>query len=395
MHNSFPSIEKKNERNNFHVTLKNEVCVMSTEQLVKNLYTNVKGKFMKEKVGKQNNEESEFLYSESNADSDENTANDDPDMSMEIWKDSKRRSPLSHKVARQKEPLERIDIESTDIQNESENDKSLSSCDVLSTEKPWSQTKRIEELSTRHLIYSSGVQLDNQSLKTLLPKQYLEDNIIDAFRLLILNENKDCNALIFNTQHVVSIINENYGNQVRAKKYDIFIFPIYNQQHWTLLVVIPKHFCMLYLDSLHGLPKDPWISMICSTLKKIVGKEIDFSNWTLYVPDDIPRQEEKKTSSGNCGPHICIWEYIILTGKYIPFKEIEMNNIRSWIMYLFAEREPFKDSRQETVIPKLGKPRNIKPSKINSRIKIELPFEFKSTLEYCATLKLLLSAIKI
>lgn len=112
--------------------------------------------------------------------------------------------------------------------------------------------------------------------------------------------------------------------------------------------------------------------MICNLICNIEGKEVDFSGWSLYVPKDIPLQKATKGNSGNCGVHVCMWEYIIVTVKTVQFEEKEMNKIRSWIRHLFTECKPLKDNTQSTVILTEGEPRTIRPAKINLTQK-ELP----------------------
>lgn len=163
----------------------------------------------------------------------------------------------------------------------------------------------------------------------MLPTKYLEDSVIDAFGLIMLQTHNNSKSLIFSTQHVIALINETYCDtdilecckQVQAKEYKIFIFPIYSERHLTLLTVIPKRLYMVYLDSRHRSPETTWISVICGIGNKIDEKENDFLNWTLYEPKDIPKQMETEGSSGNCGVHLCAWEYIDITGNNIAFEE--------------------------------------------------------------------------
>lgn len=147
--------------------------------------------------------------------------------------------------------------------------------------EPWSDVTEFQKLDKRVVINVSGIKLDYESLMSLYPKNYVEDSILDAFGLMILNNYSDNDTLIFNTQHVVSIINRNYSiedvlkwcNLVRAKSYHIRIFPIFYREHWTSMIILSKQCCIIYLNSLHAPPNEKWVHLIYDFIRKIEKKQ--------------------------------------------------------------------------------------------------------------------------
>lgn len=98
--------------------------------------------------------------------------------------------------------------------------------------------------------------------------------------------------------------------------------------------------------------------MILAIISRVCNAgSIDFSEWSIFAPQDIPKQETKENNNNNCGIHLCVWEFISISGQYIPFKKSEMNLIRKWITTTLQEAKPFKDSTYSYNISKLGKPR--------------------------------------
>lgn len=239
---------KKSNSKNFCENIENEICGNSIVQLVNNLYINVNGKSY---TLQQKEEESEFSEPELSMEIDDNKKiiNDDPDLLIEVWKDSKRRSPVSRSpTKRSKISNEDTKMEKISSNGRSQDENAFSSCEIVSTEKPWASCPKFDKSNDNCSIYISGILLDKYSLESLLPTKYLEDNVIDAFGLVILNEAKYSNRLIFKTQHAVAIINEKYSDtdvlkwcrHVRARKYEILVFIVCNKEHWTLIIVIPK-----------------------------------------------------------------------------------------------------------------------------------------------------------
>ena len=134
---------------------------------------------------------------------------------------------------------------------------------------------------------------------------------------------------------------------------DVILQPLFhvNRSHWTLLVVVLKDRVMIHHDPkntaqdvllLPILPKVVNIIQILLTeIFSYTVDEIDWSEWSLLQPRDVPCQ-----GNGNdCGPLICEWASYICSGGLNVWEpdlssEQRSQQLRSWVLGVIMKPVP-------------------------------------------------------
>ena len=119
--------------------------------------------------------------------------------------------------------------------------------------------------------------------------------------------------------------------------YDIWMIPLQvGNNHWVLFVIIFKHRIILLLDSMHDekhLDNDALVALQIATsfsMRLRRGAVVDWTEWTLYYPKDIPQQDD----GSSCGVFVCIYAHSICTGQ--EFRGVygeEKTQARQWLMH--------------------------------------------------------------
>lgn len=250
--------------------------------------------------------------------------------------------------------------------------------------------------------YQSSFMINEACLKTLLPGELIEDNIVNLFLRLGIQENANDQWLIFDSQFFVTLLDDTdrfgfvrWAQKVEAWKYNIWLMPECEGKHWTLMVIVFSSQTIVYLDSLHGTPHKQLMSRLCGFMEKIFGKrdlpQYEWRYWTLFCPLDVPSQVPGFGGGNNCGAHLCTWAYIICSSQVIFFTEKIMLKVRKWIFdkIVASKGKSTTDPVKYSDIKKLD-PRKTK-SKISKYITLSraVPGNSTSTVEYCACLKFL------
>lgn len=102
-------------------------------------------------------------------------------------------------------------------------------------------------------------------------------------------------------------------------------------------------FCLkkniINLDSLHQNIDEKILAGLCNFIQSGNNKNIEWSDWVLYSPQDTPSQLLNGKISGSCGVHVCTWAYIVASGTYIHLSEKDMNTIRKGIANFLINAE--------------------------------------------------------
>ena len=257
-----------------------------------------------------------------------------------------------------------------------------------------------------------GITLDDMSFRSLLPHQCIDSCVIDAFIFSLASKYNDISLLNFPAEYV-NIITSPIQNDftlikwcqnMRANKYDAWLLPVHDAKvhktgHWTLFLIVFSQNSIVYFDSMHHCPENYWIERICSLIEHSFPNKkktlLEWSEWTLYAPTDIPLQGTKLGTSNNCGSHVCVWSHILYAGDHLEFDESDMNTVRAWIMSnllsttLPKSRRGFVFETGETVtVLRLNDISKMAQSRDPARF-------FDNTLEYAASLKAILKATKV
>lgn len=242
-----------------------------------------------------------------------------------------------------------------------------------------------------------GVSVNKESLETLLPHKYIDDAIIDSFAAVLMDDHKDSNILYFGVHNVKTLMENNesmilkWSQRIQPSRFSVWILPLhhtlYGVGHWTLFVVLIQKKLIVYLDSFHAAPDVSWIEKLCAFIDRMHDVPQNWSEWNLHAPNDIPEQGGVDHTSGNCGPHICTWCYIIYTGQNFNFSETDMNQVRSCIMSTLIFKKSC-DNRNLKYINKRSTQQITSLPKINADFNISRvpPCGFNSTFNFCASL---------
>ncbi|KAL7299505.1 hypothetical protein TKK_0007589 [Trichogramma kaykai] len=227
----------------------------------------------------------------------------------------------------------------------------------------------------------NGIEVDSGSFARLAPytctDQWLNDAIINAFMSLLpeIALKSKVNLCVFDTLFCYDILQR---NSIR--------------NHWALLVVSLDQSIMMYLDSLHYSPPENLLKNVhlfmnyCTPKRQ--QKKISEKVWKYYRAIDIPKQVDD-----NCGVYVCAWALTLASSSNTAFGEADMNNIRKAIAsFLYKAKTDGKSRKNKVNVSDFdedNKKENEEHVTYNIEMSTEIPFEFKSTLELCASLPLL------
>ncbi|XP_036138813.1 uncharacterized protein LOC118644403 [Monomorium pharaonis] len=191
-----------------------------------------------------------------------------------------------------------------------------------------------------------GITVNTLSANTLRENKWLDDNVVNAY-LKIVTENSGKSIFAFDTFFVQTLMQReplNTGYHMWLSKTDIWnndiwLFPVFKSNHWTLLVVAHKLKLFIYYDSLQSVPPSNLLENTCMLMdmygRPNLGRRKQghsWHQWKLYIPRDIPTQfwyeNDEYIVSGNCGIHILVWAYILCSGSTENFSEKDMTKIR-------------------------------------------------------------------
>ncbi|KAJ8672280.1 hypothetical protein QAD02_003539 [Eretmocerus hayati] len=239
--------------------------------------------------------------------------------------------------------------------------------------------------------------------------QYLDDDIINSFFSLLPDWAKSWtpSLLVFDTYFCQSIfenekINDTFLRWGLKKHIDnkkIWLIPINRGRHWTLMMVLLPEKVMVLFDSPHGRPYSIVVNAIGTLIQNLCDKGVKWKEWKLYYPDDIPnRRISEMDPGGDCGVHICSWGLISALSCYTEFSQDDMSFGRKAIANILnvavttRPLESLKMDRalmfQDGVAP--GTYGKILPIYSQMTRLKEVPIGFKTTFDFCASLKYLI-----
>ncbi|KAH0460414.1 hypothetical protein IEQ34_011077 [Dendrobium chrysotoxum] len=145
------------------------------------------------------------------------------------------------------------------------------------------------------IIYSVGnVHIFRSQIDELLTDQYLDNNHIDAFAILLAEKSKLCPTLYQPFIHVSSLhwyVSHVSKDSVRAA--NLLLMPVSKNEHWTLLVADLKSLSWTFFDSLPNPTHKAVLPDVINHLHEETGDyfESDFRSWPLTVASGVPTQK--------------------------------------------------------------------------------------------------------
>lgn len=82
-----------------------------------------------------------------------------------------------------------------------------------------------------------------------------------------------------------------WAKKEKIMKTNVWFIPINeNDSHWSLLVRILNQNAIIYFVSLLGNPHPLIMNAICTLIQNESKREIDWNEWSLFIPKDLPTQ---------------------------------------------------------------------------------------------------------
>ena len=129
-------------------------------------------------------------------------------------------------------------------------------------------------------------------------------------------------------------------------KFNLLMFPINFNDHWTLVICYPNSCLLVYLDSLHTiniLALESVLSFI-KTIFSAYKHDFNVRRWLLLAPNDIPRQED----SCSCGVYMCMNAFAIAEDNSITYSAENIGAIRKWIVHFIITETPSKKEKNKS-----------------------------------------------
>lgn len=333
---------------------------------------------------------------------DESIYEDDWALASESWDRSKRRPTYFQ----QKRYKRAVSVESLNLINR----KNSQTYKALFNHKIDYPTKFPELFKIMY-----GINVNKDSFETLNVNEELDDNIINAAFLLLQDYARlnKFNILVMESFLSTGFIEEgilkpgfkNWAKTVKIQNYGVWMAPIYNNRHWTLLIAVKAHKIILYLDSLWNcrqIPKnliDGFFMLISNYWSDDDNNKANPLEWTVVKPNDVPVQDTEKNIINNCGVHAICWGHCIATSSYCPFTEADMITARKGIAVMLAknknlERKKYSNTHHRRIyFEDEGTSENI--THVQLKKSNQPPLQSQSTFEYCASLRTLIAKEQI
>ena len=241
----------------------------------------------------------------------------------------------------------------------------------------------------RPVIDCEHFRIQRRSYKTLLPKGWLNDEIINAYmKVLTINNEK---SLAFSSFFFTVLLRDNddyqydsvkdWGQDIFAKDHILVPVNIQNM-HWALLSVsIPKK-CISYYDSL-GASGSEYLDAMLHYLqdKANDGNNIEFKKeeWSLQ---DHRKTIPQQLNGYDCGVFVCVFGYFILNNLPLTFTQddITEGSSRDVISYCLLKNRilnPILNTGGEEVNAETNKTSVVfnveEPDTLKAKVKMEEP----------------------
>lgn len=204
----------------------------------------------------------------------------------------------------------------------------------------------MEGLSRRDnavLITKFDIDFTAKDLRTLQPRTWLNDEVINFYMQLIM-ERALARPGQLPTVHIFSTF---FYPKLRSRGYDavrsstrrasppvisrdLVLFPIHLGMHWCMAAIRFRDRCISYYDSLHGTNHEciriirDWLGQ--ESLDKL-GQPFDFTGWREECPRDVPAQQ----NGYDCGVFAIAFAEHSARNRPFTFSQRDMPSLRERI----------------------------------------------------------------
>lgn len=196
----------------------------------------------------------------------------------------------------------------------------------------------------RQLVSKFEIDISEDDLRTLRPGRWLNDNIIDFYMNLVMEEIP--NSYVWTTHFYTTLASKGYQGVARWAKRrklnvfskDIVIVPInIHNTHWAVAVVENKHSRIDYIDSLRGSGNMEALIHIRDYMVA-EAKRLGISpaqEYTLNSNVEGPQQK----NGFDCGVFTCMAAKLSAFGKPLQYSQTDMPVIRARMAYEILQKK--------------------------------------------------------
>lgn len=131
---------------------------------------------------------------------------------------------------------------------------------------------------------------------------------------------------------------------------NVIIAPVrIRSNHWILILVVQNIQTAVVFDSLiTGMSEDVAnvIDALLTYIHLAKRTKIDWRQWTVFCPTDIPKQS---ATDGNCGVHVLAWEHAILQSCDCLIRRENMTAVRMPLANLITTQPELKKSLRNSL----------------------------------------------
>ncbi|KAK9471864.1 uncharacterized protein V1510DRAFT_431009 [Dipodascopsis tothii] len=202
----------------------------------------------------------------------------------------------------------------------------------------------------RALVSKFRIDVSVRDLRTLGPRQWLNDNVIDFYLEMVTERSRQAGhkyprSFSYSTHFYTTLSGKGYAGVARwarRKKLDlaqtdlVFVPINVHGSHWCVGVINLRARRLEYYDSLGG---GPGRAFAC--LREYVAHEAraqgvdagDAAAWAEHVPNDSPMQE----NGFDCGVFTCKTVEVLSRGRPLTFSQRDMDKLRRRMAFEILE----------------------------------------------------------
>ncbi|CAN0472771.1 unnamed protein product, partial [Ectocarpus sp. 8 AP-2014] len=191
-----------------------------------------------------------------------------------------------------------------------------------------------------------GLRLDGNSLKTLMPRKWLNDDAINAYMFLLQHNSSNQKNIFLNTflytqfkdkapdvRHV--LVREYTSDLNTTGPVKIFVPVNHDLNHWTLIVIDVDKKQIISMDSFNGDREYAMSEMLGWIEQEHIqkSKSFDKREWTM-LNMEVPIQK----NIIDCGVFVCMFAAYFANDRPFTFTHRDMTKMRARLAWSILNR---------------------------------------------------------
>eukprot|EP00042_Codosiga_hollandica_P048393 m.541908 g.541908 ORF g.541908 m.541908 type:complete len:405 (-) comp57655_c0_seq2:100-1314(-) len=195
--------------------------------------------------------------------------------------------------------------------------------------------KRLKGDPTIHWpVRYGGILLYRDDLDTLRGTNWLNDQVINAFLMLIAQRSQGSDAPRFRVAALSTFFYTKlcqsatrgvlrWFKKIPLHEFDLVLVPIHGRSHWTLLACYPQAHELIYCNSLDSRNADIRIVEHCLQEVEVHQGVVSAPSWTI-----VRRPVSKQANSHDCGVFVCRFAERLSRQQTLVFPSSDMQQYR-------------------------------------------------------------------